>query len=1280
MEDIKFEIPQNCIEKYYDMPSPFGFNGLGEFVYMRTYSRVKDDGSMETWPDTVRRVVNGTYTMQKKHIIQYNLGWNEEKGLISALEMFDRIFHLKFTPPGRGLWTMGSDITNKKSLYAALNNCAMVTTANINTDYAKPFAFMMDMTMLGVGVGFDTEGKNKLIINQPIQTDVPNKNISEITQPYVTMLTNTIIEHAQKLDVEENEWVKNTLEQDIKKYTDELEYVKSLKSCHLYVIEDTREGWVESVSLIINSYLMQKRVPVVFDYHKIRPAGLILKTFGGVSSGPGPLLDLHTSIRIIFEKFINLPITSTIIVDVMNLIGKAVVAGNVRRCLPYDTLIHTTDGLIQIKDVRPGMKVVTSNGVHNINELINQGMQKVIKVNTSAGSFKCTDNHRIAVFDNNKYKFKCAKDLLRTDKLVFSRHLVEGKSTRLPECLFVNNINIPELNIETAWFLGYCLNHCYVSSVNYSTNINNYNLHINNLGGDAYYSRICAVLDSMLNEWCAIDNVFVCASSEFANYMISLFNLEGSSRRVPECIMNGNINIRAAFLAGYFDDYMLRNGTYVAQSAFKKCILDIQAVYASLGILTEYTVDNIYYLSIADKISADIFMKSIYNKYSSKRSDFSTYLYKKVEQSEVTYDIHPVGVINTIYRNEIVHTYDISVDTIHEFAFNFGLICHNSSQIALEHGNSDEFLNLKNYSINPERASWGWASNNSIVAELGMDYTEIAKRIADNGEPGLFWIENARNYSRMGHPPDYKDMRIVGTNPSLRRGTRVLTDRGILPIELLEKSAFKVKNLYGNWSPAECFLSGRDKKLYRIMLSDGHYYDATSEHRWPVFIDNKYKKVNTIDLKKGMKLPFMRSLKLTDTPQNSVEYEFGHTLGVNATSMPNEIWGASECMRKGFIEGVLTEHGEFTGTHVIIRSNYSNDLSELLGFYGIKSHINTSSGVSNGGNSSRYIGLSPNVHNTNQIGTTAKPVEVLCIVDNASLCHLANVFKLRNYAKQERLDFYKCFECSSMDNVTVMSLKELNIYEDVWDITVHDDTHCFQLGYCITGNCGEQPLCNMELCTLVETFPYKHTSKADFLRTLKFAYLYAKTVTLGQSHWPETNQVMLRNRRIGCSISGVTQFISKNGISMLKDWLNSGYDEIQKWDEIYSEWFGCMRSIKTTTCKPSGCLDPWKNIIKTDKGDLTITEIFELNGYNIKDYLNDSDKWFDTNTIIKVLNENNEYEPITKLYVNGINDVYEVPLEDGTVITCTPNHKFKLTDGTWKMAKDLCENDYICTV
>jgi ribonucleotide reductase alpha subunit len=109
-----------------------------------------------------------------------------------------------------------------------------------------------------------------------------------------------------------------------------------------------------------------------------------------------------------------------------------------------------------------------------------------------------------------------------------------------------------------------------------------------------------------------------------------------------------------------------------------------------------------------------------------------------------------------------------------------------------------------------------------------------------------------------------------------------------------------------------------------------------------------------------------------------------------------------------------------------------------------------------------------------------------------------------------------------------------------------------------------------ELCNLVETFPFKHESLSDYLRTVKFAFLYAKTVTLECTHMPKTNEVMMRNRRIGTSVTGVTQFIAKHGLDTFRKWLDTAYHHIQQYDKRLSEVFCVPQSVKTTTVKPSG--------------------------------------------------------------------------------------------------------------
>lgn len=266
-----FILKDEFIRRYTTVQPNFGFNGLGELVYLRTYSRLKEDNTNEQWFETVRRVVEGTYSIQKRHIQAYDLGWDEDKAQESAQEMYDRMFKMKFLPPGRGLWAMGSSVIEDRGIYAALNNCAFVSTENLDKELTTPFEFLMDMSMVGVGVGFDIKGANKITIYKPT--------------------------------------------------TDE----------SLYVIADTREAWVESVKKLLLSYFTENQPTIKFDYSNIRKEGELIKTFGGKASGYKALANLHDSIREQFKDRQNQLVSGTDIVDIMNKIGVCVVAGNVRR-------------------------------------------------------------------------------------------------------------------------------------------------------------------------------------------------------------------------------------------------------------------------------------------------------------------------------------------------------------------------------------------------------------------------------------------------------------------------------------------------------------------------------------------------------------------------------------------------------------------------------------------------------------------------------------------------------------------------------------------------------------------------------------------------------------------------------------------------------------------------------------------------------------------------------------------------------------------------------------
>ena len=277
MSLFSFRLSDDFIASYKEKKAPFGYtdaagNSVGEITFLRTYSRLKEDGTKETWVDVCERVINGMYSIQKDHCKSQRLPWNDAKAQASAKDAFDRLFNLKWTPPGRGLWVMGTDIVNKQRNSAALQNCAFVSTAEMTkANPARPFAFLMEASMLGVGVGFDDKGADKdFLIYEPKEEEV----------------------------------------------------------C---VIPDTREGWVESVALLINAYLRADQRNPTFDYRGIRPAGAPIKTFGGTAAGHEPLEKLHNYIRKLFKGRAGEKISRTDIADIGNLIGVCVVSGNVRR-------------------------------------------------------------------------------------------------------------------------------------------------------------------------------------------------------------------------------------------------------------------------------------------------------------------------------------------------------------------------------------------------------------------------------------------------------------------------------------------------------------------------------------------------------------------------------------------------------------------------------------------------------------------------------------------------------------------------------------------------------------------------------------------------------------------------------------------------------------------------------------------------------------------------------------------------------------------------------------
>lgn len=240
-------------------------------------------------------------------------------------------------------------------------------------------------------------------------------------------------------------------------------------------------------------------------------------------------------------------------------------------------------------------------------------------------------------------------------------------------------------------------------------------------------------------------------------------------------------------------------------------------------------------------------------------------------------------------------------------------------------------------------------------------------------------------------------------------------------------------------------------------------------------------------------------------------------------------------------------------------------------------------------------------------------------------------------------------------------------FEDVYDVTV-EDMHAFDANGITVHNCLEQSLEDKELCTLCETFPTKHDSFADFRETLKHAYLYGKAVTLLPTRWPESNEVMARNRRIGCSMSGLAEFVESRGWDQLRTWMDEGYNFIRHRDTKYSEWLAVRESIKTTSIKPSGCQKPETMVVSED-GIFHLSEMGDVDG----------GQWQILGK--EVPNEYGELKKASQFYVNGFTPTKKITMKSGIELESTGNHQYRVLgnggEWAWKRSDEIVEGDNI---
>ncbi|ASZ75486.1 ribonucleotide reductase [Mycobacterium phage Kimona] len=259
----------------------------GELVYNRTYSRTKPDGSKETWPETVRRVVDGNLALVDA---RYHLPGERE-------ELVRLITEFKAIPAGRHLWASG--VKNAQHLF----NCWVSGWTENPSDHFE-FTFMRLMEGGGVGANYSNRF---LTPYKPVQQELYVHIVCDPDHPdYEAM------KEAGVLSTEyDPEWA------------------------GAFIVEDSREGWAAALVDLIDTHYRDEvaHFQRVYDVSRVRAAGSKLKTFGGTASGPLPLARMLIDVCEILSEvaFVGGKLTGLDAMAIDHAIAQCVVAGGVRR-------------------------------------------------------------------------------------------------------------------------------------------------------------------------------------------------------------------------------------------------------------------------------------------------------------------------------------------------------------------------------------------------------------------------------------------------------------------------------------------------------------------------------------------------------------------------------------------------------------------------------------------------------------------------------------------------------------------------------------------------------------------------------------------------------------------------------------------------------------------------------------------------------------------------------------------------------------------------------------
>jgi len=244
-------------------------------------------GGKEQWSDTVARVCAGNLAL----VYGERETWDED---VKAEydELYEAMYSFKILPAGRHLWATGV----KGRQY--LQNCFVSGWPDKLSEHFS-FAFMRLMEGGGVGANYSEYltgkyGAPKRQLTMHVVCDREHKDFGAVDTS------------SQYVD----DWA------------------------GAYQVEDSREGWANALSDLIDTFYAQdvKHSNRVYDVSLVRPEGAKLRTYGGAASGPAPFARLLYEVTEILNAaaFLN-ELTPLHLMEIDHAVAQAVVAGGVRR-------------------------------------------------------------------------------------------------------------------------------------------------------------------------------------------------------------------------------------------------------------------------------------------------------------------------------------------------------------------------------------------------------------------------------------------------------------------------------------------------------------------------------------------------------------------------------------------------------------------------------------------------------------------------------------------------------------------------------------------------------------------------------------------------------------------------------------------------------------------------------------------------------------------------------------------------------------------------------------